>query len=74
MTIICSIILFITWSFSFLNAINISKVPEYYVNRKMQYSTARTAVLSLYKKFYLCLLITCTQENIHGLDFQPNGP
>ena len=37
-------ILFITWSFSFLNAIHISKVPGLYVNRKIQYSTARTAV------------------------------
>ena len=46
MTIICSIILFITWSFSFLNAIRISKVPGHYINRKIQYSTARTAVES----------------------------
>ena len=45
MTINFSIILFITWSFLFLNAIDISKVPgHYYINRKMQYSTARTAV------------------------------
>ena len=29
---------------SFLNAIRISKVPGLYVYRKMQYSTARTAV------------------------------
>ena len=50
MTIICSIILFITWSFSFLNAIRISKVPGHYINRKIQYSTARTAVLLF---FYL---------------------
>mgnify|MGYP006863609230 CR=1 FL=1 len=44
MTIICSIILFITWSFSFLNDMHISKVPEHYINRKMQYSTACAAV------------------------------
>ena len=44
MTIICSIILFITWSFSFLNAIHISKVRGHYINHKMQYSTARTTV------------------------------
>ena len=44
MTIICSIILFTTWSFSFLNAICISKVPGHYINRKIQASTARTAV------------------------------
>ena len=43
--IICSIILFITWSFSFLNAICILKVPVHYINRKMQYSTAHTGVL-----------------------------
>ena len=47
MTIICSIILFITWSFSFLNAIRISKVPGHYSNYKTQYSTARTAVIRL---------------------------
>ena len=35
----------LTWSFLFLNAIRISKVPGHYINRKMQYSTARTAVL-----------------------------
>ena len=44
MTIICSIILFIIWSFSFLNAIRISKVPGHYINCKIQYNTARTAV------------------------------
>ena len=45
MIFICSIILFITWSFSFVNAIRISKVPGHYIIRKnMQYSTARTAV------------------------------
>ena len=44
MTIICLIILFITWSFSFLNAIRILKVPGHYINRKMQYCTARTVV------------------------------
>ena len=45
MTIICLIILFITWSFSFLSAIRLSKVPPgLYINRKTQYSTARTAV------------------------------
>ena len=44
MTIICSIILFITRSFSCLNAIRISKVPGHYRNRKIQYSTARIAV------------------------------
>ena len=48
MTIICSIILFLRWSFSFLNAIHISKVPGHYINRKIQYSTARKAVYSLY--------------------------
>ena len=32
------------WSFSFLNAIRISKVPGHYINPKMQYSTALTAV------------------------------
>ena len=41
----CSIILFTTWCFSFLNAICISKVPGHYINRKIQTSTARTAVL-----------------------------
>ena len=45
--IICLIILFITWYFTFLNAIRISKVPGHYVNRKMLYSTARTAVTNL---------------------------
>ena len=50
MTIICSIILFITWSLSFLNAIRISKELMHYINRKIQYSTARTAVnMSHYK-------------------------
>ena len=46
MIIICSIIFFILllWSFSFLNAIRILKVLGHYINRKMQYSTARTAV------------------------------
>ena len=44
MTNISSIILFITWSFSFLNAIPLSRVPGHYINRKMQYSTARTVV------------------------------
>ena len=44
MTIICSIILFTTWCFSFLNAICISKVPGHYINRTIQASTARTAV------------------------------
>ena len=44
MTIICTIILLITWSFQFLNAIRISIVPGHYINWKMQYSTARTAV------------------------------
>ena len=48
MTIICSIILFITGSFSFLNAIRISKEPGHYINSKIQYSTARTAVLCIY--------------------------
>ena len=38
-------ILFITWSFAFLNAIRISKVSGHYINRKMQYSTDRTAVI-----------------------------
>ena len=32
-------------SFSYLNVIRISKVPGNYINRKTQYSTARTAVL-----------------------------
>ena len=31
MTIICSIILFITWSFSVFKAIRITKVPGHYV-------------------------------------------
>ena len=44
MTKIGLIILFITWSLSFLNAIRISEVPGYYINRKIQYSTARPAV------------------------------
>ena len=34
-----------TWSFSLLNAIRISKVPLHYLNRKILYSTARTAVM-----------------------------
>ena len=34
MTIIILILLFITWSFSFLNAIRILKVPGHYINRK----------------------------------------
>ena len=38
--------MFIPWTFSFLNAIHISKVPGNYINRKMQYSTARTAYSS----------------------------
>ena len=45
MTIICSIIFFITWSFSFFKAIHILKVPGHYINRNIQYSTARTAVI-----------------------------
>ena len=45
MTIICLIILFITWSFSFLISIRISKVPGNYINCKIQYSTVRTALL-----------------------------
>ena len=48
MTIICLIILFITWSFLFLNAIRISKVPEHYINRRIQYSTARNIVCSYF--------------------------
>ena len=56
MTIICSIILFITWSFSFLNAIRISKVPGHYINRKIQYSTARTAVSTCPSKTSLFVL------------------
>ena len=51
MTIICSNILFITWSFSFLNAISISKVPGNYINHKMQYSTARKAVVTYLLEF-----------------------
>ena len=47
MTIICLIILFITWSVSFLNAIRVSKVPGHYINHKMQYSSVRTAVNSV---------------------------
>ena len=47
MTIICSIILFTTWSFSFLNAVGISKLPGHYINHRMQYSTARTSVILL---------------------------
>ena len=39
-----TIILFTTWSFKFLNAIRISKVQGYYINRKTQFSTDRTAV------------------------------
>ena len=39
MTIICSIILFITWSFSFLIAIRISKVPGHYIKRKILFGT-----------------------------------
>ena len=39
MTIICLIILFTTWSFSFLNAIRISKVPGHYINHK-KFNTA----------------------------------
>ena len=46
---ICSIILFITWSLSFLNAIRILKVSVHYINRKMKYSTARdSSVLYMY--------------------------
>ena len=30
-------------AFSFLNAIRILKVPEHYINRKIQYGTDRTA-------------------------------
>ena len=45
MTIICIIILFITLSFLFLNAFCISKVPGHYINHKIKYSTARTAVV-----------------------------
>ena len=39
-----------------LNAIRISKVPEHYINRKKQYSTARTAVLlnPSYLSYTLC--------------------
>ena len=44
MTNICLNILFIKWSFSFLSAIPISKAPGHYINHKIQYSTARTAV------------------------------
>ena len=54
MTIICSIILFTTWRFSFLNAICISKVPGHFINRKFQASTARTAVQG-HKRSLLCL-------------------
>ena len=43
MMIICLINLFITWSFSYLNAIHISKVPGHNIHNKIQYSTARTA-------------------------------
>ena len=56
MTIICPIILFITWSFWFLNAIQISKVPGHYINRKKQYSTAHTAVSPLLEKGYLYIV------------------
>ena len=42
MIFICISIFFITWSFSFLNAFRISKVPEHFINHKTQYSTART--------------------------------
>ena len=42
MTIIA--LLLITWSFSLLNAIRVSKVPVHYINHKIPYSTARTAV------------------------------
>jgi hypothetical protein len=47
MTIICSIILFTTWCFSFLNAICISKAPGHYINRKIQTSTARTLAVGV---------------------------
>ena len=57
MTIICLIILFITWSFSFLNAIRILKVPGNYINHKIQYSTARTAVRGVFLDLFLKLLI-----------------
>ena len=53
MTIICSIILFTTWCFSFLNAICISKVPGHYINRKIQASTARTAVKGAQRKILM---------------------
>ena len=55
MIFICSIILFITWSFSFLN--HISKVPGHYINSKMQYSTARTAVILSYVSMTVNLII-----------------
>ena len=57
MTIICSIILFTTWCFSFLNAICISKVPGHYINLKIQTGTARTAVYCLIKEKYEIIFI-----------------
>ena len=36
--------------FFVLNAIHISKVPRHYINRQMQYSTARTAVVTIKNK------------------------
>ena len=80
MTIICSIILFTTWCFSFLNAICISKVPEHYINRKIRASTARTAVIcpslsrsllslppSLYLSFYLSFSLSPSLSLLSGV-------
>ena len=46
----------ITWSFLFLNAIQISKVPGHYINLKKQYSIAHTAVNPLLEKGYLYIV------------------